>query len=241
MRVVRAMVSSARFYPKGTMGVDQAALWLARSKYPHRWDFGKMDTQERDVWQGMNVTFNGAIIDVEHSLRTKALGDPNSLERYCDFSEAVRELRQALYAGDLVAFFIDENGNQDFIRPNSWGSDDAPVVILSGLADLDDGYCRLILLRDADLKRLFGRGFGHADNLGIPKSRTPSKTELERWYLQRIQEFEDRRTIPSLEQDLRDAIAKFPGVTREMVRNARRELAPKSWGKRGPRGPRKSI
>ena len=69
--------------------------------------------------------------------------------------------------------------------------------------------------------------------------RPPSKTELQRWYQQRIQEFNDRKTIPSVEDDERDARAEFPGVTRDMVRAARKELAP-TWSKRGPRGPRKS-
>lgn len=233
------MVSSVRFYPKGTIGVDQAAIWLARSKYPQRWDFERMAPQERAVWQGMNITFSGAVVDVEHPLRTRAINDPNSLERYCDFSEAVSELRQALYAGYLVAFFVDENGNEDFIRQYSWGSDGGLHAILSGVADLDDGYRRLTLLREADLKKVFGKSFGQEASLGTSKPRPPSAAELDRWYTSRIQTFANRSEIPSLQSDERDAKTEFPGITRTMVRSARERLAPKDWSKRGPRGPRK--
>ena len=235
------MVTNVRFYPKGTIGVDQAALWLARSKYPQRWDFEKMTLEERDVWQGMNVNFNGAVIDFEHSFRTKALGDSNSMERYCDFSEALYELRQALHAGDLIAFFIDENGKQGFVLPYSWGGDRGREVILSGIADLDDGYRRLILLHETDLKKVFGKSFGQVDSLGMPKQRPPSKAELDRWYELRIQDFTAPDTIPSVEDDERGAKAEFPGVKRGMVREVRKRLAPESWSKRGPRGPRKQV
>jgi hypothetical protein len=72
------------------------------------------------------------------------------------------------------------------------------------------------------------------------KPPPPSPAKLNRWYERRVEDHKNRGITPSLKQDESDAKDEFPGVTREMVRKTRAKIAPANWGKRGPRGPRKS-
>lgn len=231
------MATSVRFYPKGTVGTETAILWLARAKYPSRWTDDAMSEVEQRVWSGINRSFNGYVIGDELVYRTRDKRAPDTILRLADFEECLLELRRALHAGDLVAHFIDEHGAGDFVKPYSWGSDGAVTVLLTGVADLEDGYARLILINEKDLRRVFGRQVGQANSESL-MPRPPSLFELSHWYTDRVAAFAGAMAIPSHTDDERDAKQAFPGVTRAMLRQCRAEIAPASWSKRGPRGSR---
>ena len=65
------------------------------------------------------------------------------------------------------------------------------------------------------------------------KRYPPEKVEA--WYLRRVESSAQEGATPSRDDDLKDARAAFPNIHRGQVRAARKELAPKSWTKQGPR------
>jgi hypothetical protein len=73
---------------------------------------------------------------------------------------------------------------------------------------------------------------GHA-----AQTRPVSKAALDKWYIQRRDAWPRGKKPPREADDLVDAREHFPKnkVSREMVRVARRELAPESWTKHGRR------
>jgi len=229
------MVTSNRFYPKGTVGTETAILWLARERYPDRWRDDAMTKEEKSVWSGINKTFSGFVISNILPYSVPKFAQSAALERFCDFSEAFMDLRRALQADEIRAYFIDENGKEDFIKPYSWGIDAAEEVLLTGLADLDDGWTRLVLINEAALHKLFRQKAAkeRVDKSTLPLP--PSLAALNDWYRVRISDFQSSGKVPTIAQDEEAAKAKFPGITRSMVRDCRQSMAPPEWAKRGPR------
>jgi hypothetical protein len=145
-----------RFYPKGYMGSEDAILLIAKTRDPSRWTHDRVSPDERAVWEGLGKTLNAQLIS-GHLTLLKREGQPPDLsmiDRYCDFREATDELRKSLFAGETGAYFINENGELDFIRKDGWSDDQATDILLAGVVDLEGCWRRLLLLKAAEIEKL---------------------------------------------------------------------------------------
>lgn len=72
---------------------------------------------------------------------------------------------------------------------------------------------------------------------GAPRARKSyARTELRKWYLDRIGDCAKSGRLPSRDDDYREANARFGGsVPKRAVQELRRELAPESWKRKGRR------
>jgi hypothetical protein len=147
-----------RFYPKGFIGSESAILLIAKTRDPSRWTDDTISSIERAVWDGLGTTLNAEFIGDHLRVLSKhqrqLTGDTSMIHRLCDFSEAHIDLRKALFAGEIVAYFLEENGKLNFIMKDGWGGDDGADILLRGVADLVDCWRRVILFSSDDIKRL---------------------------------------------------------------------------------------
>ena len=146
----------ARFYPKGFIGSEEATLSIARTRNPGRWKDGAMSPAEKDVWKTLGKSLNATFIYnhlpyyVKEGDRTEA-----TMDRYCDFMEAAGELRKSLFAGETVAFFIEDSGKLDHILKDGWGGDQGEDILLKGTVSLEGGvWERVILFKQTDIGSL---------------------------------------------------------------------------------------
>lgn len=154
------MASTTRYYPKGYIGSEQAAVLLARLRFPEHWRPELISPSEHAIWDGLGFTFNAEAIDyLIDSFRAKVPNHPDIdvsiiCERYCDFDYSMQELRSALHAGDLTAKICDEGGHFDFIQKEGWGGDEGFDILLRGVVTLKGGLTRLILLSRGEVEEL---------------------------------------------------------------------------------------
>lgn len=146
-----------RYDPRGYVFTEAAILSIARARSPDTWAPSAISAREAAVWDGINKTFNGLVLDprlffeIPNSERVEAQG------RLVEFMEALNELRRALHAGLIVAEFSNEHGHFDYIQKHGWGVDAGVEVLLSGVADLDYGHevwRRLVLIPETPLHNL---------------------------------------------------------------------------------------
>jgi hypothetical protein len=231
---------SARFYPKGFVGSEAAILQIAKTRDPSRWTADRILPDEQAVWDGLGKTLNAEFISSHLSVLKKGTGpeagDTSMIDRLCDFSDALAELRKSLFAGEIVAYFVDEEGKQDFILRDGWGGEQGADILLRGVVDLVDGWRRLILLRTEDINRLAG---------SLPPAWVyevnPANKEraLKRPAAEKRLVFEDWRSslngrIPTLAEDI--AAMKAKGVNRDDARELRKAYPRLPRGK--PRDPK---
>ena len=148
------MVTGDRFYPKGFMGSEAAIVHIAKTRDPSRWTADRISPDEQAVWSGLGKTLNAEFVSDHLRVLGGNAGDTSMVERLCDFSDALDELRKALFAGETAAHFVDDNGKLDFILKDGWGGDHGKDILLRGVVDLVDGWRRVVLLKADDVNRL---------------------------------------------------------------------------------------
>jgi hypothetical protein len=224
------MVTGKRFYPKGYIGSEAAILQIARTRDPSRWIPDKILSDEQAVWNSLGKTLNAELISSHLSVLDKTerqrANDTSMMDRLCDFSDALAELRKALFAGEIVAHFVDENGKLDFILKDGWGGDQGADILLRGAVDLVDGWRRLVLLKRDDIDRLaksLPPAWVYEESEGA--CGTTKNRALKRPAVEKRRVFEEWRAslggkIPTMAEDI--AAMKAKGINRDDARELRK-------------------
>jgi hypothetical protein len=224
------MVATERWYPPGFMGSEDAILRIAKIRDPSRWKSDAMAPAEDHVWHELGKDLNATYI--RNHLGTIYKGDVLTIDRLYDYSEALAELRGALFDGDLVAFFLDENGKQDFILKDGWGGSEGGEILLRGVVDLVDGWRRLIMLKSDDIdnfaKSLPSASTGSAEDRAATKARALKQPVGE--VFKKMDEWRSSKGdyIPTKLED--EAAMRAAGINRDDARELRKNYP------RRPRG-----
>jgi hypothetical protein len=142
-----------RFIPKGYMGSEAAIVHIAKTRDPSHWTADRISPDEQAVWDGLGKTLNAELLDSHLRVLVKK-PDDTMMDRLCDFSDALAELIKALFAGEITAEFVDENGKLNFILKNGWGGNQGADILLRGVVDLVGGRRRVVLLKTDEIDRL---------------------------------------------------------------------------------------
>jgi hypothetical protein len=142
-----------RFIPKGYMGSEAAIVHIAKTRDPSHWTADRISPDEQAVWSGLGKTLNAELLDSHLRVLVKK-PDDTMMDRLCDFSDALAELIKALFAGEITAWFVDENGKLNFILKNGWGGDHGADILLRGVVDLVDGRRKPVLLKADEINSL---------------------------------------------------------------------------------------
>jgi hypothetical protein len=211
------------------MGSEAAILHIAKTRDPSRWAADRILPDEQAVWNGLGKTLNAELIGSHLSVLEKSerqrVGDTSIMDRLCDFSDALAELRKALFAGEVVAYYLDERGKQDFILKEGWGGDLGADILLRGVVDLVDGWRRLILLKEEDIAKL-ASSLPPAWVYEVEGSNPATKDRaLKRPAVEKRRLFEEWRAslggrIPTMADDI--AAMKAKGMNRDDARELRK-------------------
>lgn len=150
-----------RFYPKGMVGTETAILWIAKQKFPTRWSCDVMSLDERCVWESWNKTISAGWLELKLRDLSKTDGINSAIYmRWCDISEALQELRKMLCAGEVIAYYDDENGKRGYFLATPWAGNAAQDALMDGIAYHadDEGtgqWCRLVLIEQSGLERAY--------------------------------------------------------------------------------------
>ncbi|MET4364311.1 hypothetical protein ABIB06_004910 [Bradyrhizobium sp. LB8.2] len=146
----------ARFYPKGFIGSEEAILKIAKTRDPERWGDDAMSSDERQVWNALGKSLNATFIYNHLPYHVKeADRAEGTIDRYCDFMEALSELRKSLFAGETVAYFCEDSGKMKHVLKEGWGGDEGDDILLKGTVTLEGGlWDRVILLKASDIEFL---------------------------------------------------------------------------------------
>jgi hypothetical protein len=96
------------------MGSEAAIVRIAKTRDPSRWATNRISPDEQALWNGLGKTSNAEFVFDDLRVLVGNAGAADWLERGCDFLGALEELRKALYAGEITAHFVDENGKLNF-------------------------------------------------------------------------------------------------------------------------------
>ena len=208
-----------RFYPKGYMGSEAAAVRIAKTRNPSHWT--GISPDEQAVWNGLGKISNAEFVGDDLRVLLGRTGATDWIERVCDFEDALIELRTALYAGEITAYYRDDHGKLNFILKDGWGHDQAADILRRGVVDLADEWGKTVLLKTDDVDRL-------ASSLPPAEQASPATKgrALKRSAAEKRHIFEQWREslngrIPTLPEDI--AAMKDHGINRDDTRALRKD------------------
>jgi hypothetical protein len=141
--------------PVGYIGTEEAILLLAALRYPDRWKPESMSEKELQIWEGFSAD-NGHLFTGDFLRHEVDWSTHGTIHRWCDFSEALTDVRKALDAGLLTARFRHPDGQWDKIKSTSWATEVAREVLLTGLVDLEGvAPQRVILINKVEFDSVF--------------------------------------------------------------------------------------
>ena len=150
-------MANARYVPRGHIGSEQALVLVAKANNPERWRDDLLAPKEKEIYEQLGWNLNADLLG-EHlrAMLSEAERQGSAfVERLCDFEDAARSLRESLYAGEISARYLDENGKLHDIPAERWGADDGLDSLKHGVVWLDEGDAsRLVLLAVKDLEAL---------------------------------------------------------------------------------------
>jgi hypothetical protein len=219
-------MTNERFYPKGYLGSEQSILLIAKTRDQKRWQTQTLLDGEREIWEGLGSVYNAEFITDHLKVLVKdprRSHDASMINRLCDYSDALVELRKSLRAGDITAYFCDDAGKMRFIIKDGWGGDEAPDILLRGIVDLVDGWRRTLLFKRDDVIRLASS----LPSAWQAKDPSPQATRsVQRKLVEKRKLFQDWREsldgrIPTLSEDI--ATMKVLGISRDDARQLRKQ------------------
>lgn len=233
------MATTTRFYPRGYIGTEQGIVRVARIRDPGHWLPEKICPDERQIWDGLGFTYNAEFLPNHLSVLVpieQRKNDTSMMDRLCDFGDALIELRKALHAGDVVAEFLDESGKPGFILKEGWGGDAGDEILRRGIADLADGWSRLVLLKIEALDEL-ANSLSPAwpdkepDRLSKDVEREPTIKLIVSEKRQKFGEWRKSISprIPTAQEDIEEM--KKLGINRDDTRELRKEYPSLPRGK----------
>jgi len=154
-------------------------------------------------------------------------------------------LRELLWGGTLRAHCVEWGGRIVEIKPHTWGGPFGKPTFERGWINLptDDGgeISRSILIRETDMEVHLSsppvvrrRENDVADGENTHSAPRFSKAEVRTWYISYIEQLTINRAKSSRDGDVAAARNYFGiNISRDFMRELRRELAPESWTARG--------
>ncbi len=242
---------SKPFVPSGHIGLVRACLQIATARYPERWRESSIPENERGLWNELGVSLNGEFLE-EHVLNIIPFSRvPMTIDRMADFRDARDDLRQALYADRVTAFYTDDRtGRQHTVDRVMWASSAGATVLEKGLGWIDepgpDCVCRYLYVTEDQLARAFAfiSTYGAADQevsgASANVSETPqtaqvlTKHDVEAKYRDWVA-MHDGQSPPDRDMDLRHMREFSPNVSRKRLRDLRNTIAPEEWRRPGSR------
>jgi hypothetical protein len=220
-----------RFIPKGYMGSEAAIVRIAKTRDPSRWATNRISPDEQALWNGLGKTSNAEFVFDDLRVLVGNAGGADWLERGCDFLGALEELRKALYAGEITAHFVDENGKLNFILKDGWCGGQGADILLRGVVDLEAGWRQPVLLKTSDvdgLARSLPPAYVEREDAGAKDRALRRPTAEKRRIFGEWRESLNGR-IPTEKEDI--AAMKDRGVNRADVRELRKDYPRRPWGK----------
>lgn len=234
------------------MGSEQAAVLLAATRHPSRWQTKLMMPGERKIWDGLGNRFNAEAIQyLLFTLREQSEGDARNhlllmWERFVDFDYAMQDLRIALHAGELTAEICDADGRMIPILQEGWGGPHGLDILLRGLVDLEDTPPgAVVLVRRADIAQfatdqherdLQAYALAKAEGKrNSPSSQAPRQPLIsaERIFAEWREQQRALGRVPTYEEDV--AYMKEFGIGRDRVRKLRKSFPRLPRGKSSQR------
>jgi hypothetical protein len=227
-----------RYIPHGYIDAEQSILKIAKIRNPDRWQLEKLHPKEILIYEGLGRTHRGDMLDsyltIEIPRRDREELVEGLTDRYCDYQDALMDLRRTLHLGTIKGEFVDEFGRFGCIVQSVWGTDEGETFLESGVAQLNDGplhfISRLILLQEKQIEEFArDRAVGalvSVETAAQPLVATQSKAIRPISVAARNQKFREWRAgcgenTPSYRQDV-DYMAQFD-VSRDAVRELRKQ------------------
>jgi hypothetical protein len=230
-----ALVTTTRFYPKGYIGLEQGILLVAKIRNPERWLESDFLPGESAIWDGLGWVYNAEYLQNHLAVlvpKENRDADTGMIDRLCDYGDASVEVRKALYAGELTAEYIDENGQLGTIIREGWATEAGSEILSRGIADLADRWTSLVMVCQAKLE-LFARELSPAGMDVVPQKANPepAKRIAEATIAKKFAEWRASRgrDIPTYPEDV--AFMKQFGIGRNRVRKLREGVARLPRGK----------
>jgi hypothetical protein len=167
-----------RYYPAGYVGTERAIFMIAAAKDPELWSRDAIPPEERLVWERMNVTWNGLVLNQHLPYSIPPGQRDGAIDRLCSFYRALDLLRKALHLGSITAEFCDERGRFDYIQKDGWGGEAGLDILLSGVAELDYGattWTRLLLLPEQSIHEFISDTESFLSRSSAPEPRESAK------------------------------------------------------------------
>lgn len=149
--------TNVRFYPEGYIGLEQATLKIAKHLEPDTWDSEKFLCGENAFWSGLAIENSAVDISTQLWLSYKEYSPEekyNVYGRIQSFLYARQQLQKWLFSGEIIGEYIDESGRWGWIQNDGWGTAAGLDILERGVGTLEDGWVRLVLLREARINEL---------------------------------------------------------------------------------------
>lgn len=134
------------YVPPGYIGLIDAAKILAAELYPNRWERGRIPEAEILVWDGLEISLSPELIETHLQVLVEE-NSPEMIDRYCDFRDAQKLLRDALVSGKIYGCYFDDEGKQIEISSNWWAAPVAEDMLCAGMVLVDEGDVDTIVTR----------------------------------------------------------------------------------------------
>lgn len=132
------------FVPNGFWGLPKCIWFLASRTNTPVWDPASIDPIEWSVWSNLIINHDATWIEdrVRYVYFIRQEPQPvQSLDRLNSYHAAEAHLRRALYAGEVVAYFVSDapetSGLIQHVLREGWGTDAGQEILWRGRASLD--------------------------------------------------------------------------------------------------------
>lgn len=242
-----------RFYPDGYVGLEQAALIVAKRVDAGIWKSETFLGGEAAYWAALGYNIPAKFISSSLWAKFKD-SDPDSRSqvhsRVNSYLNAQRMLRSWLFSGDLVGSYVDPTGNWGWILKEGWGTPAGGEILDNGTAVLEGDWLQVVLLQENDIYRMLdksnfndkkysnsdasGESPAGKDAISAPSSQIYRTTdEIEQAYKDRLKNWPADERPPTEADDWAFLKTLWPAITRERTREIRSALAPDEWKKSG--------
>jgi hypothetical protein len=132
------MTFPPRFIPRDFIAIERGLIMMATLRDPARWEWARLEPAERSFYDELGYRFSSESLrnDFLFMIPTEAEENPEILERVKDYYDALNDLREALYAGEIIAQFLDSSGQLTPILNEVWGTDQGEKILICGMVPL---------------------------------------------------------------------------------------------------------
>lgn len=134
------------YVPPGYIGLIDAAKTIAAELCPDRWEKERIPEAEALVWDGLEISLSPELIETHLQILVKDKST-EIIDRYCDFRDAQKLLRDALISGKITGSYFDDEGKPIEITRNWWAAPVAEDMLCEGMVLVDEGDVDTVVTR----------------------------------------------------------------------------------------------